>query len=161
MTNNKDILKLSRFCGEELFRIKVATWDILTSESTLPTLSLEIHADEIISQCDDTREFPVKPRWEIMCDIPGLEDSHLQKGFSIEVPEEDNEHNDNILYYYEHGVTFNQKVEILDRQDDKLLIKVSGETQDVNFYDGSKPNTKLEAELWFEKFDRNNEDHLR
>ena len=43
------------------------------------------------------------------------------------------------------------KVEVLEVDRNRLLLRVTGKTMDVNFYDGSKPMNELEVVAWFRK----------
>lgn len=53
------------------------------------------------------------------------------------------------FYYCSHEGSDSNQVEILAVEDDRLLIRLRGETMDVNYYDGSKPATVISAETWF------------
>ena len=55
------------------------------------------------------------------------------------------------MYYCEHYPTEKNRVEVIDRDGDRLLLKISGECCDVNYYDGSKGNDELEITLWVDK----------
>ena len=70
--------------------------------------------------------------------------------FDLEQPNEANEA-DGSFYYLEHQPTRNNRMEILARDGNRLKIRVSGSTEDVNYYDGSKPENRLQLTAWFEK----------
>ncbi len=74
----------------------------------------------------------------------------LQIGFDLEQPNEANEV-DGSFYYLEHQPARNNRMEILARDGNRLKIRVSGSTEDVNYYDGSKPENRLQLTAWFEK----------
>ena len=68
----------------------------------------------------------------------------------MELPNKDREVDAN-LYYWEHQPTLDNKMEILAAEEDRFLIRVTGITEDVNYYDGSKPKSTLQITAWFEK----------
>ena len=45
------------------------------------------------------------------------------------------------------------EIEFLERNEDWFRIRWTGVTQDVNFYDGTKPDTRVEIEGWFRFID--------
>ena len=47
--------------------------------------------------------------------------------------------------------TENSRLEVLDRDGDRLLLKITGECCDVSCYDGSKGNNTLEMTAWIKK----------
>lgn len=53
------------------------------------------------------------------------------------------------FYYCEHENTESNMIEVLAADEERLLLRLTGETIDVNFYDGSKLRTKLSVETWF------------
>jgi hypothetical protein len=82
-----------------------------------------------------------------------LDNSDLRIGFKAEIPNGyDKEIDDTItnFYYCEHQQTDNNLIEILKTDGEKLYVRITGETMDVNYYDGSKPNNKIIVETWFE-----------
>ncbi|MGD1841023.1 MAG: hypothetical protein ACFB0B_09025 [Thermonemataceae bacterium] len=48
------------------------------------------------------------------------------------------------FYYYEHQPISENTIEFVKYQEDVFLVKVIASTCDVNHYDGSKPETKIE-----------------
>ena len=53
------------------------------------------------------------------------------------------------LTYIEHDVIRDNSVEFKRKEGDRYWINWSGTTSDVNFYDGSKPDTLVKVEGWF------------
>lgn len=152
----QDILKLTRFCGEELYPVSEATWHIYEDDSGEPNeLWLEIRLGKGTQLHEDTELLAAKPHWELTYRKNGLEADLLQNGFVAEILQSYNEQADDYdtnFYYCEHEGTDDNRIEVLDRDEqNRLLIRVTGETQDVNFYDGSKPKNKLIVETWFEQ----------
>ena len=148
---DKPSLKLTRFCGEEIFPIVEAVWYINEEENELNSLWLEIHAG-IGTTCEDTNDEEVEPVWQLTYNAENLNEKDLQAGYKIEIPDGDEDVSDNVtnFYYFEHEPTHNNTIEILGRKDKKLLIRIVGEVTDVNYYDGSKPDNKISVETWFE-----------
>src|SRR5262249_21361250 len=86
------------------------------------------------------------------CSCTGTQPSALLPGAGFSVPRGYDKscggHVTN-FYYCEHEGTENNLIQILKSDGDRLLLRLTGETIDVNFYDGSKPPTKLRVETWF------------
>jgi hypothetical protein len=40
-------------------------------------------------------------------------------------------------------------IEFVERKGDELHVRWTGTTIDVNYYDGSKPPTRVEVDAWF------------
>jgi hypothetical protein len=150
----QSLLKLLRFCGEELYPINKATWHIYKNEEdNINELWLDIEVGVGIALHEDTEYIKAKPHWELTYKDENLDENNLQVGFKAEIPSGyDEEVDDNVtnFYYCEHEPTDNNTIEILAVDKNKLLIRVTGECTDVNFYDGSKPNNRLFVETWFE-----------
>jgi hypothetical protein len=145
-------LKLSRFCGEELYPITAATWEVFEDDDEPCELWLEIEAGRGTQLHDDTNDLDAEPHWELTFVSDSLRPDSLVAGFTAEIPlGEEGEGDDStaLLYYCEHEPTDKNSIEVLAVDGDRLLLRVTGETMDVNFYDGSKPNTKLFVETWF------------
>ena len=140
---NKLILK--RFCGEEYYPVQSASWSIWRDR----TFCVEMWFTEGENLHEDTEYLEQEPGWELYFDVPSITEESLQPGFVLEQKDiiEDETH----FYYCEHLPTFDNRLEILDREEDRLLLKVTGTCCDVNYYDGSKGNNELEITLWIDK----------
>ena len=53
------------------------------------------------------------------------------------------------FYYYEHETIEAREVEITDKTGQGYRVRITGEMLDPNFYDGSKPLTRIELEADF------------
>jgi hypothetical protein len=42
-------------------------------------------------------------------------------------------------------------IELMEINGDRSRFRLAGETIDVNYYDGSKPATKLSVDVWFNR----------
>ena len=149
-TENIPCLKLIRFCGIEIFPIIEAIWYIHKEKDTNWFL-LEVQTNSGIT-CDHEEE--VKPFWKLIYNVKNLNEEDLRTSFKIEIPNGNESVSDweNVtnFYYFEHEPTHNNTIEILDRNDKKLFIRIECEVADVNWYDGSKPDNKIIVETWFD-----------
>jgi hypothetical protein len=50
------------------------------------------------------------------------------------------------IYYVEHQPIDNNEVEVLSRKGDVFHVRWTGTTTDVNHYDGSQPDTRVEID---------------
>ena len=138
-------LILNRFCGEEYYSIQSASWSIWDGR----TLCVEMWFEEGLNLHEDTDYLAQEPGWELYFDVPSITDEMLKPGMILGDTEniEDETH----FYYCEHLPTYNNKLEILGREDDKILFKITGECCDVNYYDGSKGSDTLEITAWIDE----------
>jgi hypothetical protein len=147
-----DSLKLIRFCGEEYYPIVKAVWFIVEGEE-FDKLCFEIDAARGVVLSDDTKELKAKPNWELTYISKTLNKNDLKNGFKAEIPDSYDENIDDFVtnfYYCEHQETDNNLIEILKTNGEKIYARITGETTDVNYYDGSKPKNKIIVETWFE-----------
>lgn len=149
----EQILYLSRFCGIETYPVKQAVWELIEGDGTEEDpdmLCLGMRFARGNHLHEDTRSLRAEPFWEINFYKIKISMNILQIGFDLEQPNEANEV-DATFYYLEHQPTRNNRMEILARDGNRLKIRVSGSTEDVNYYDGSKPENRLQLTAWFEK----------
>lgn len=152
-----NILNIKRFCGTELFKISVATWMLLEDEK--PILSIDLYSDQPLQQCEDSKHGS-NISWTIMIPLEHEDVLSLKKQsvFKVPNPEDDGYDDNNLFYYFEHNEVRDQEVEILDVDKNRFLIKATGVIEDVVYW--KNPNAHLEIEVWCEKFDKNNPNHL-
>lgn len=146
------ILFMKRFNGIEQYQVKETFWN-LYNDAGMITLCLSLSSDKAIEQEEDTASFFGLLSWELNLIDEKLADNKLQAGFSAVIPEAYDESKEGWItnfYYSSHEGSDNNKIEILDRKDDQLLLKLTGEIMDVNYYDNSKPKSQLLLEAWFE-----------
>jgi hypothetical protein len=43
-----------------------------------------------------------------------------------------------------------RNIELMEINGDRVRLRLTGATIDVNYYDGSKPTTKLSVDVWFD-----------
>ena len=144
---NKSLLNtlvLKRFCGEEYYPIDSAGWSIWNST----VLCVEMWFQEGRNLHEDTEYLAQEPGWELYFSIPSMNGDDVKPGLVLEKKDiSDGTH----FYYCEHQPTLNNHLEVLDRDGDRLLLRITGECCDVNYYDGSKGNNVLEITAWMEK----------
>ena len=103
---------------------------------------------------DDTKSLNGQPHWELTVRAEKLDLAALKSGFKAEIPigyDEESGENLTNFYYCEHDPSDNNQLEILEKQGNRILFRISGEVGDVNYYDGSKPVNKILVEAWFEE----------
>lgn len=138
-------LILKRFCGEEYYPLESASWSIWDSE----TFCVEMCFEEGRNLHEDTRELGESPCWELYFNIPPMDEEDVKPGMVLE--EKDNKEDETHFYYCEHLPTSDNHLEVLDRDGDRIFLKITGECCDVNYYDGSKGNNILKITAWIEK----------
>jgi hypothetical protein len=145
-------LKLIRFCGDEYFPIVKANWFIKKANDAVE-LWFDIETTEGTTVCEDTKSFKATPFWQLVYIAKKLDKNDLKIGFKVKIPngwDEDRDDTVTNFYYFEHQETDNNLIEILGTDGEKLYVRITGETQDVDYYDGSKPKNKIIVETWFE-----------
>jgi len=152
VTEAPDELILERFCGREIHPITRATWNLYRDEQlACPTLCIQVDAGEGTTLSEDTASLGARPTWEINVVSSTL--SALRAGLQLAVPLGYNEEQGGYvtnLYYCSHEQTDNNTIEIIAIEGSRLRVRMTGDTIDVNYYDGSKPATHLVAEVWCE-----------
>jgi hypothetical protein len=147
-----NLLKLVRFCGEEYFPIIKATW-FINKGNKFDELWFEIETMEGTILSEDTKRLNARPNWQLTYVAKKLDKNDLKIGFKMKIQNGYDEKIDDTVtnfYYCEHQQTDNNLIEILKIDGEKLYVRITGETTDVNYYDGSKPNNKIIVEAWFE-----------
>ena len=158
MTDDADpTLFLDRFCGREEYPVEAATWCLYRDDGfddeEVSNLCLCVRASAGTKLHEDTETLGARPRWEVNLVQAHLERDDLAPGAVFEIPEGYDESRDGHLtnfYYCEHEGSERNRIEVLAADDDRLRIRLTGGTVDVNFGDGSKPATSLSVECWFE-----------
>lgn len=146
---NKLILK--RFCGEEIYPVKNATWRILDGDGTWDdpySLWLEITCGPGKNLSEDTKSLDAEPNLDISFYAVTLREEGIKAGFIMENQNEEDE-SDALMYYCAHQPMRKNQMEVLEREGDVLVIRLTGETTDVNYYDGSKPDNTIEITARF------------
>ncbi len=150
---SENVLYLTRFCGVEQYPIQAAAWHLIAGDGTEDdpdTLCLDITCKAGNSLHEDTAQLEAEPIWSICFQSVHIPVSALQPGFCLEQPNPRGDTDGN-LYYTEHQPTTDNRMEIIEADGARLKIRLNGITQDVNFYDGSKPQNILQLTAWFDR----------
>lgn len=153
IVEEENILYMIRFCGVEKYPLKKAQWYIIDGDGTEDDpamLCLDTSFDTGSQLHEDTTSLDAEPIWEVEFYSIDIPISDLQPGFCMEQPNVEEDIYGN-LYYGEHQPTIDNHMEILEREGNRLKIRLTAITEDVNFYDGSKPKSVLHFVGWFDQ----------
>lgn len=143
-----DRFVLHRFNGDEVYRLKSAVMFGLATDSGV-TLWFEAKADRVGAVwCEDTAEIGTSPNAEVGITLPELNPDQLV-GQELVFPGTKSDAEDScmsLLYYCEHQPLRENRITIVSRDGDRFRVHWTAVTQDVNYYDGSKPLTRVEIE---------------
>jgi len=150
-----EILTMKRFCIDEQYEICNPVWNhYYDREEKAYNFWLRIESDKAITQSEDTAYIFQALNWEINVVEKSLREEDIRTGFKYFIPDGYDETRGGWItnfYFCEHMGTDKNHIEIIDTDGDSLLVRLSGEIPDVNFYDDSKANTKLLLEAWFRR----------
>ncbi len=139
---------LRRFNGDEIYPLKSAKLSF-TALAGHSCLLLEVDTEESAMQrCPDTAAYPTNPNAEVWI-ILDHADPHRLVGSTFTVPAGFDEQIDDhvaLFYYYDHNELNANTIEVLSRDDDTYYIRWTATADDVNYYDGSKPDARIEIE---------------
>jgi hypothetical protein len=146
------ILTLNRFNGQEQFSISAAKIFQFEDDGFFE-LNFEIETDEKpIKTLPDTKDLDARPNAEFIIRVKDFAWNNLV-GKCYTIPQGYDEETGDYLtrfYYCEHEETDDNVIEIIERNNDKFHVIIKATCIDVNYYDNSKPRTKLEIDAWFE-----------
>jgi len=142
---------LHRFNGDEVYRIASAVIHVCATEgSEAPvTLWFEVAADaDGARRCEDTEPLGMAPTAEVGIELPGVDmDALVGREFVVPgVRSDDEDSCMSLLYYCEHQPLCDNRITVVSRDGDRFRLRWTARTQDVNYYDGSKPPTRVEIE---------------
>ena len=148
-------IKLNRYNGSEIFPFSVAKVRVWQFEDA-HTLDFEFETLPYVERSDSLEQIPEEKTLsgEIKIILPGKFSLGAVANKKFEVPKSYDEALDEYvtsLYYYEHEGLDDNSVEILNIDDDSFRVRWEATACDPNFYDGSKPRTKVLIEgkfLW-------------
>jgi hypothetical protein len=148
-------LVLERFCGREVYPVLEATWNLYEdTETGAANLCASLTSGPAVATLEDTEELRAEPTWELNVVDSNLSLHSLVAGASFTIPHGYDESCGGYVtnfYYCEHEVSDNNRIEIIAVDGDNVRLRIQAETMHVNWYDGSKPATKLSVEAWFER----------
>jgi hypothetical protein len=144
-------LTLDRFNGQEQFSVEEAVIYVLTDNGTT-RLNFEVTTGgPPLNTLPDTEELRATPDAEFTVAAPGFSWDSLV-GSHWEIPlGYDPESDDYVtrIYYCEHEETDDNLIKVIEREGMSFRVRITGTCTDVNFYDGSKPRTKVTIDAWF------------
>ena len=146
-------MTLQRFNGEEAYAIDSAKIEHCKTEGGGYSVTFRAEASKVpIRTLPDTESLNARPFAEITLHLAKPPALALTVGQTFSLPkgynEATGEYHTN-FYYCEHEPLDNNEVVVLEREGLRVKARLSGTTTDVNFYDGSKPETKVVVEADF------------
>ena len=147
-----DELWVNRFLGLEIYHIESAEWNLYRDEED-GRINLWIHldCDKAISQFEDTDYTNTIPSWELNLLEQEIE---VIKGFEANIPEGYDESRGGWItnfYAGSHDGSDKNTIRVLEVEGERILLRLTGEIVDPNFYDDSKPRSSLLVETWFSR----------
>ena len=148
----KQELILDRFMGRERYKADSAEWNLYKDEDLgRMNLWLAIDCSEALEQFEDTEYINMEPNWELNL----IEDKiSVVQGFTANIPLGYDESRDGWItnfYSVSHDGSDKNRIEVVEVEGDRVRFRLSGEIVDPNYYDDSKPRTKVYVDAWFTK----------
>jgi hypothetical protein len=142
---------LHRFNGDEIYGVKTATIKASEEDGEVELILYVSTRAKPIQTLPDTAELNPHPNAEVYITLKKLDASKLVgRRFSVPTSwSDEKEDHVSCIYYCEHNDLDRNVVKILEQQGSKFLIHWTGKTTDVNYYDDSKPDTRVEIKAWF------------
>lgn len=143
---------LHRFNGDEEYVVQRATILAVHDEDGF-RLWFEAETDGVcLKSLPDTETLHRHPKAEVAVGLEKIEPTRLVgKKFSVPAAyDEDIGDVVALIYYVEHENLEDNEIEIVARNGDSFQVRWIGTTTDVNYYDGSKPRTRVEIVAGFE-----------
>lgn len=149
------ILVLQRFNGYESYPVTLAEWNVYEDrENGMMNLFITLETGPGIVQNEDTISLNGRPQWELNLLEQNLSEESIKVGFIGKIPDSYDDNRGGQLtnfYFCSHEGTDKNVIQIIEVDGDRVRFRLTGETIDVNFYDGSKPPTKLSVDIWFQR----------
>jgi len=137
---------LHRFNGDEEYEVQRAAILAVRDEDGF-RLWFEAETDRVcLKGLPDTASLRGSPKAEVAVGLNEIEPTRLPgKTFSVPAAY-DEEIDDHVasIYYVEHEDLDDNEIVVLARDGDVFQVRWTGTTTDVNYYDGSKPRTRVE-----------------
>lgn len=146
---------LRRFNGDEVYQIESATIALDDGQDGVRLTFVVKAAKGALQTVPDTVTYPATPNAEVAIMLPP-DDINKLVGRQFMVPtgyDSQQEEYVATIYYYEHEVLDNNVIDIFSHEHDAFHVRWTATTLDVNYYDGSKPDTQVEIDGMF-RFDR-------
>jgi hypothetical protein len=146
-------MTLHRFNGEEIYSVESATIEYIKDEDGSYLVTFRAETGETpIQTLPDTEPLRAKPSAEWTLTLPKIPGLLLRAGSSFAIPAGYNEQAEDYvtnLYYREHEPMDENEIVVLERERLRVRARLTGMATDVNYYDGSKPRTKVVVEADF------------
>lgn len=146
-------MTLHRFNGDEIYHVESATIEHYKDEDGQFAVTFRADAGAVpIQTLPDTASLRSQPFAEVTLHIPKLPALAFWAGCTFTVPKGYDERSREPLtdfYYCEHETMDENEITIMERDGLRVRARITGMTTDVNFYDGSKPRTKVVVEADF------------
>jgi hypothetical protein len=140
-------MTLQRFNGDEVFSVEEATVDFLIAENRwFATTFRADSARPPIQTLPDTEELNAKPFAELTLYLPKHPGITLLTGRSCTLARGYDGASGEYLtnfYYCEHELVDDVEITVIKRHLDRAHLRITGTTIDVNYYDGSKPPSRI------------------
>jgi hypothetical protein len=149
-------LVLHRFNGDEIYHLRLARMQLDSVEGRNLLTFTVFAQEEAVQTCPDTAPHPTTPNCEATFLLDDFNEAELV-GRQFLLPMGYDEILGNYpatFYYYDHQDLNNNVIEVLHQDSDGFYVRWTATTEDVNFYDGSKPDTRIEIEGLFTFEDR-------
>lgn len=149
MPAKRDLLSLHRFNGTQTFTIGRAVYRAWRDrEAKVTRLVFEVRAAKPVATLADTREADNLPHWELGWAGQGKASEIVRAKAKFSMPKGYDDETDeylNAFYYFEHNTTEKNSIEVVSVGEKTVRARLQGYTTDPNFYDGSKPATRVEV----------------
>jgi hypothetical protein len=146
-------MTLYRFNGIEIYDVESAIIEHYRDGDGLFAVTLRADASAIpIQTLPDTASLNAQPFAEVTLHLPKIPALAFQVGRTFTLPkgyDEDTQEDRTNFYYCEHESMNENEVVILERDGLRVRARLTGTVTDVNYYDGSKPRTKVVVEADF------------
>jgi hypothetical protein len=138
-------LLLHRFCGEEEFILSTAEMLAFRRSGGVRLWFDAETKGECIRVLEDTARHHAWPKLSVRVDLPGLVPNELVGQQFNPRNYDPNGDPPGTIFYFESDELRECAVVVLARDGPVFEVRLSGIATDVNFYDGSKPDTRVEA----------------
>jgi len=152
MAKDGDLLKITRFNGVETFTLESASCRIWRDDDAdLTRAVFELKGKAAVATLPDTCNRKAKPTWVLEWSGKKKLAQVLAAGAVLRVPKgySDDDEYLTLFHYADDEPSDKNTVEIVSVTGKKVRAKLTGQTLDANFYDGSKPAMKLEVSATF------------
>jgi hypothetical protein len=145
-------MTLHRFNGDEIDSLESATIEHYKNEDGSYAVIFDAKADKPIQTLADTEPLRAQPFGEWTLILPKIPALLLRAGSSFTIPNGYSETMQDYvtnLYYCEHEPMEENEIVVIERDGLRVRTRIIGMATDVNYYDGSKPRTRVVVEADF------------